>query len=199
MLISRTEQKLSKWAWSLHLGGLLIAAAGCGLMLKAVVIPLTQENADVVSQEQDLRKVLDLESTVIRENQRLNKVLDEADQKIQSLLDRIPNVARESDFLGQITTLAKDVGVEIIDYHPGTISEKEEYHEMSLSMTSQGSYEGVCNFLNRLHSLPRLSRANKLSILPVADGLTYSLDMTLTIYFSPTSALASVPKELHRG
>ena len=197
MLTSRTEQNLNRWG--LHVGGLLIAVCGCGLMLKVAVLPLREQDTELVNREADLRKVLDVETAVTRENEHLTKILDEADQKIKSLLDRIPNVPRESDFLGQITTLAKEVGVEIINYHPGQISQKDEYHEMSLTITSQGNYDGVCNFLHRLHSLPRLSRANKLSILPVADRNTISLDMTLTIYFSPASELASVTKEPNRG
>ena len=86
-----------------------------------------------------------------------------------------------------------------MNYHPGNIRETEEYNEMSLSMTSQGSYEGICNFLNRLHRLPRLSRTSKLSIAPAVNGQTYSLDMTLTIFFSPTSELASARKGASRG
>lgn len=199
MLTSQTERKLRKWGWGLHLGGLLIAGGSCGLMFRTVIFPLMQENTEVVAREVELRKILDLDATLIQEHQRLTQILEEADQKIKSLLDRIPNVARESDFLGQITTLAKEVGVEIMDYHPGQISEKDDYHEMTLTLTSQGSYEGVCNFLHRLHNLPRLSRANKMSVLPVFDGNTCSLDMTLTIYFSPNSQLASAAKEADHG
>lgn len=199
MPVSRKERQLNAWAWGLHAAGLLIAVGGCLLMLSSVIVPLMQQNSDVVAREQKLRKVLDLEDSVVQENERLTQILIEADQKIQSLLDRIPNVARESDFLGQITTLAREVGVEIMNYHPGQISPKTEYHEMTLTLTSQGSYEGVCNFLHRLHSLPRLSRANNMSILPVPGSHTYSLDMTLTIYFSPTSQLASGTKEPSNG
>ncbi len=199
MLTNRTEQKLSKRAWGLHFGGLVIAVAGCGVMLTGVILPLRAQNAELVLQGSELRKILDFETNVTQEHERLTVVLDEADQKIKSLLDRIPNVARESDFLGQVTTLAKDVGVEIMDYHPGNVSAKEEYHEMSLTLTSQGSYEGVCDFLHRLQGLPRLSRANKLSILPLQDGATYSLNMTLTIFFSPKSKLAAEAKAMHHG
>lgn len=199
MLINKTEQNLSKWAWGLHLGGFLIAVAGSALMLKAVVLPLREQDAELMAREADLREILDVETEVTGEHERLTRILNEADQKIKSLLDRIPNVPRESDFLGQITTLAKEVGVEIMDYHPGQISPQDEYHEMSLTITSQGDYEGVCNFLHRVHNLPRLSRANKLIIFPVKDRDTISLDMTLTIYFSPTSELASVTKEPNRG
>ena len=70
---------------------------------------------------------------------------------------------------------------------------------MTLTLTSQGSYEGVCNFLHRVNDLPRLSRANKMSIQPVIDGSTYSMDMTLTIYFSPKSHLAIAVKEANNG
>ena len=111
MLITRTERKLSRWARGLHCGGLLIAVAAGGLMLGGIILPLMEQTAEIVEQEVKLRNVLELEEILTRENERLTQTLAEADQKIQSLLDRIPNVARESDFLGQITTLAKQVSV----------------------------------------------------------------------------------------
>ena len=199
MLITKTEQKLSRWALGLHCAGLLIAVAAGGFMLSGIIFPLMQQNSEIVGKEAKLRKVLELDEIVTRENERLTMTLGEADQKIQSLIDRIPNVARESDFLGQITTLAKEVGVEIMDYRPGQVSAKDEYHEMTLTLTSNGSYEGVCNFLHRLHNLPRLSRANKMAILPLDGGKACSLNMTLTIYFSPNNELASGTKELNHG
>lgn len=199
MLINRTEQKLSKWAWGLHFGGLAVTSAVCFIMLTAVILPLRLQHREVIVQEEEFNEILKLEESVTKENERLTAVLSEADQKIRSLLDRIPNVARESDFLGQITTLAQEVDVEIMDYTPGSIAKNAEYHEMNLTLTSQGSYEGVCDFLHRLHSLPRLCRANKMSILPIMDGRRCSLNMTLTIYYSPNSKLASGERDNNNG
>lgn len=196
---SRTEKKLGLWAWGLHVAGLGISLIGCGLMLTRIILPLAEQNAEIVDEEAELKKTLDLEEALNRENVRLTTTLSQADQRIQSLLDRIPNVPRESDFLGQITKLAREVGVEIKDYHPGRVLPGADYHEMTLNLTSRGSYEGVCNFLHRLNSLPRLCRANKMSIQPVPNEQVYSMDMTVTIFFSPGSQLAKNSKGLNNG
>ena len=71
MLITKTEQKLSRWALGLHCAGLLVAVAAGGFMLSGIIFPLMQQNSEIVGKEAKLRNVLELDEIVTRENERL--------------------------------------------------------------------------------------------------------------------------------
>ena len=191
MNVSRSERKLGTWEWLFHLGGLSIAGVACAAVLFLVIRPIDKRHAAVLRKQAQLKQVLDLEDHIRNENDRLVRTLSMADQKIERLLDRVPSVPREADFLGQITTLAREVGLQIVDYRPGGTLAKDEYQEMTVSLASEGSYPAICSFLKRIHDLPRLSRIRQLTISPRREGETYGMDMELTIYFAPKSNLAT--------
>lgn len=199
MFVSRSEKKLGTWSWLFHCAGLSVAIAECAVILVLVIWPIDNRHAEVQRKTVDLRRILDRELDVRHEHQRLSQSLSAADEKIDGLLNRIPNLPREADFLGQITTLAREVGLEIVDYRPGGTTERGEYQEMIVTLSSEGSYSGLCSFLQRIHHLPRLSRVNELKISPRQDGQTYSLNMTLAIYFAPKNKLAGMGPEVSNG
>lgn len=189
MLVTRSEQKLSTWAIGFHVAGAAVVVAVAGAAFLLLLRPVSVRHARVVEKTASLQAVLEHEERLRREHERLSQSLLLAEQKVESLLERVPNVPREADFLGQVTTLAHDVGLEIIDYRPGGTAQREEYQEMTVSLTAEGSYPGVCSFLRRLHGLPRLSRVHELKIAPQANGEAYSTNMTLAIYFAPEHKL----------
>lgn len=191
MLLSRSERKLATWSWLFH----AIGAAVTGVLLLGTVFlviqPMDRRESDLKHQAAELTATLAAEDAVTAEHESLVAELLAADDMVEKLLNRIPAVPRESDFLGQITTLADEVGLSIVDYRPGSATEKKGYKQMTLTLSSDGSYESVCNFLHQIHQLPRLSRVLALDIAPVADGDVYKMMMTLTIFFAPDSHLSA--------
>ena len=183
------DEKLARCSWGFHGLGLLVTA---GVVLAALFLgirPIEEQEARLLAKAAQLATALDIEAAVQAEHTLLAAKRQAADVKVQELLDRIPNVPRESDFLGQITTLASEVGLSIVDYRPGTATEKQGYKQMTLTLSSDGSYESVCSFLHKLNELPRLNRVTTLDIAPVNVQNQYQMMMTLTIFFAPDSQL----------
>lgn len=173
-----------------HLVGLSVAVGICWLAVVFLLRPIEVERKKSIAEAEGVEEILQDEQSVTLRNQSLKRSLQEVDTRITRLLERIPNVPKEADYLGQVTALAKDVGLEIVDYRPASIQEHDEYHEMTVSLLSEGSYTGLCHFLNQISALPRLSRINELIITPRGKG-TYSVETKLTIFFAPSTQLAT--------
>lgn len=173
-----------------HAAGGAVTAGLIAVTVFLVIRPLELREQELSRKAVRLTAALAVEEDVHTQHRFLVQQQVEADDKIEQILDRIPNVPRESDFLGQITTLAADVGLSIVDYHPGGTSAQDGYKKMTLTLSSDGSYESVCGFLYRIHQLPRLSRVLSLDIAPVQGKDTYRMKMTLNIFFAPESNLS---------
>ena len=190
MFLNRADKKLATWSWMFHAVGATVTLTLVFATVILVIRPMENRVVELREKATELSAALSVEEAARTEHQLLTSRRIVADGKIEQLLNRIPNVPRESDFLGQITTLAAEVGLSIVDYRPGSAAEKKGYKQMTLTLSSDGSYESVCRFLNRIHQLPRLSRILSLDISPLGESGTYKMMMTLTIFFAPDSKLA---------
>ncbi len=190
MLLNRTEKQLATWSWLLHGIGAVVTAALVSGIVFLFIRPMDDREAELTKKAEELTAALDFENAVQSEHELLTAKILEADDMIDKLLDRLPNVPRESDFLGQITTLAREVGLSIVEYRPGNVSKKKGYKQMTLALSSDGTYVSVCSFLHRIHQLPRLSRVLALDVAPLGEGDAYKMMMTLTIFFAPDSELS---------
>ncbi|MEQ9406121.1 MAG: type 4a pilus biogenesis protein PilO [Fuerstiella sp.] len=199
MFLNQAERKLATWSWMFHACGAVITVAVLCTTVLLLLRPMENRVVQLRHRATELSAALAKEDAVKAEHQQLTARRLEADDKIEKLLDRIPNVPRESDFLGQITTLAAEVGLSIIDYRPGTATEGKGYQQMTLTLSSDGSYESVCRFLNRIDQLPRLTRVLTLDITPLADDTGCKMLMTLTIYFAPDSKLPLADLDRHHA
>ncbi len=195
MLGNRTEKSLATWSRMFHAIGATVTVVLVSATVLFVIRPMEDRVVQLQHRAEELSEALSIADEVKSEHELLTSQRLAADDKVEKLLDRIPNVPRESEFLGQITTLAREVGLSIVDYRPGSASERKDYKQMTLTLSSDGSYVSICSFLSRIHQLPRLSRVLNLDIEPTGNGDVYKMMMTLTIFFAPDSKLAAAHSE----
>ncbi|MCP4787262.1 MAG: type 4a pilus biogenesis protein PilO [Fuerstiella sp.] len=103
----------------------------------------------------------------------------------------IPHNPEESLFLAQLSMLADDSTLTIQNFRPGRPEENDRVQRIRVQLTGEGSYEGICKFLDGLRSLPRLTHVSKLQIDPITVSGTYPLDMELSIFFAAGSDSAA--------
>jgi Tfp pilus assembly protein PilO len=155
------EHSLTQWSRIFHAAGGLISLSLLGAVALLALRPLELRESQLQLRSEAIHSELSIAEAVRLEHEQLSSEIARVEDKIEQLLNRIPNVPRESDFLGQITTLAEQVGLAIIDYRPGSVSDAGQYKQMSLTLSSTGSYEAICRFLHEIQQLPRLSRVLK--------------------------------------
>lgn len=179
---------------------LVVMAAIC----LAAYYPLGNRFRDVQAQAGELRDLVERTSEIARKHQALEERLTKSRQAAAELLERMPAAPRESDFLAQVSQLAERTGIEVADYHPGPVEQRENHHEMEVRVSTRGAYDALCRFLEQVDRLPRLSRLTQLEILvpgataapasPTASAGANKLavEMTYRIYFAPGAAATSL-------
>ena len=177
------ERHLKVLGWGLHGLGLLGLLAGAWVLATGVYAPLEEWREDCLVQSARLDRLL-ADSTQIRaEHARLNAALKQLQEQRDSLQRRVPDDAREAEFLEQVTEVARDVGLHIHDYRPGMVTTLGDYSRMEIGLSCAGTYVGMCEFLHQLASLPRLANVTKMDVLAPSPDEMYTVNMTLIIYF----------------
>lgn len=172
--------------WSLHAGGSLLALAlalggwyGVDQLVNSRIQHLNRRTANAAG-------FLNTKPKIEAENSKLQHDVAENSARFSELLARIPSEVRESDFLAQVSELARRCELQIRDYRPGSVANRTRHHELDIAVSAEGTYAAFCRFLDGVHTLPRLSRVTSLQIVapPAPDSNIYPVDMTLRIYFS---------------
>lgn len=186
--------------------GLLSHAAGVGCVLAAagavwglVCLPLQAGNVET-------RYQLDAALRLVHESREIRKTFEETraeydrtSRELVELRRRIPAASDESEFLRQTAELASQMGVSILEFHPGRTSQGDLCQQMDVRLKARGGYPGVCRFLGGLSDLTRLCRTKSVKV--TADGATeglYHLELSLEIFFGLEPQAEGVNAEPNR-
>lgn len=177
--------------WLLHGLGLLVTMLAAGVFYVFGYQPLDGESASLQAQALMLDGLLNQATTIYAENSRLKTQVNEFERKAIAVLSRVPEEPREADFLAQVSELAQQTGLDILDYRPGILRPQTTYTEMEVKLVSKGTYASLCGFLEQIDRLPRLCRLMNLSIDAKASDGKYAMEMTLVIFFTTGSKAPS--------
>lgn len=187
------------WSWGLHVAG-GVAAVGIALGVQGVIgRALDAEVAALHAQRDEAERLVVRGEAIRAERELLRQRADATKGEIRTVLERIPDTARESDFLAQLTALAGRVGLHVVDFRPGAVNRHPNYSERTIELAARGEYPSICRFLEGLHDLSRLSTTVQMQV-DAADGAgRYPLKMTLKIYFAPENAAVAATGAPDRG
>lgn len=201
MLVTAHQSKLR--AYDRWLNGILALATclGVGAVYGIGFLPSDFELQHLLSQTTALQETVQQASRISHEQQTLEQQLAKSERFAADLLLRIPTAPRESDFLAQVSQLAGDVGLEVLDYRTAATHILENHREIEVRMNTRGKYPALCRFVEQVDRLPRLSRLTSLEIIrtdtpsaPAAGTQTtperptdtdLSADFVFRIYFAP--------------
>jgi Tfp pilus assembly protein PilO len=179
-----TANKLQRLGLLLHGGGLLltlISVAGAGMTAYGL---LSREWSEIHRRTLQARAYLKTAPKIREDHAAALKQIRQEELRLESLLARIPTTPQESEFLAELTRLAREAKLRITDFKPSEVSGSESHAAVEIALRTEASYEGLCRFLDGLSSLPRLCHVKRLSLkAPDAAQTTYPVDMTLQIFF----------------
>jgi Tfp pilus assembly protein PilO len=167
-------------------------AAGVTLHLGLLVINLgvlqaREQQQAVDAQIESLRQFHAGADGVETRRLELQELLDQTEKQFAAAVTRIPETAQESEFLAQVSRLAKDSDLTLQEFRPGGITEHKTHRELEISLSASGGYRSLCEFLAGLEKLPRLCRVTSLTV--DRDNAVsvehYPVRMSVVVYFQP--------------
>ena len=178
------ERKLNVLGWSLHAAGLAITV---GIVLgvhQLVFLSMRAEGARLEKAIHEASDYLERANQIHQQHADLEAALLTREERVQELNKRVPGQPRESEFLAQLTQLARTSGMSINGYDPGMEEQDGASAAIKVQLKGTASFGGICRFLNGLDQLPRLCRLTDLSVV-VSDPHQeiYPVDLTLRIFF----------------
>jgi Tfp pilus assembly protein PilO len=183
------SQKLAMLGVGLHALGLAIVLAAAGIGYALVLQPLDARIDELDGRSVELQAALDDAPNVRAKHERLRRALVAMEAGGTGLEKRVPDEPLEAEFLAQAAQAATQSGLQIGDYRPGAVRTSGHCSQMEIQISCQGPYRSICDFLDRLSAIPRLSQVEKLEISAAGpDG--YPVTLWLVVYFRLAKAPA---------
>lgn len=174
--------------------------AGIGVVVLAVLVVMVlvlPKMGQVSDAKTQLSQAVSEEQTLLSRRQALEDAraaAPEAKATIAEVDQMIPPTADESGMLLLLNNAAGAAGLDLISLAPGTptLDPATGLSSISVSMSAEGTYFDVTEFMYRVETLPRAAKVTALQLAPgttVSGGIpTLTVGVTLVLYTSDTSA-----------
>jgi Tfp pilus assembly protein PilO len=197
--MSVIDEETRRFGRLLHYAGVLAtvvcATAGYSFLHAPAVDAIAETSARIDEVVQSVQN-----APVIRDQHRIvSAKLREVTTRIANVQARVPQGADDGEFLKQVTELAQKEKLAINDFHHEKPEAKNGYAEMQVSVQGVGSFSSICEFIDGLNKLARLSKVKDLTLSAEDAAAEYPISATLVIYFALTGDDAEPVKETRSG
>ena len=172
----------------LHCLALACALTVCGVAYNAVYRPLEDWRRDITARAELAKDKLALAPRIRREHAEKSSELRDLLASVEAIGQRVPDRSREGEFLGDLSRIADQHGVRIKDFHRDKVQETATHSAVSIVVSGEASYVGLCRLLDSVANLPRLASLSKLEVTPVGSAGNYDIQLNYLLYYatSPT-------------
>ncbi|MCG8450839.1 MAG: type 4a pilus biogenesis protein PilO [Pirellulales bacterium] len=178
----QTTNRISLFGWALH-------AACFGVVLLSIVVFYgtvyrkihVQKDANRVRSEQ-LGMLLATSSEIRRKQAPLREELDELRDSIAYKRSRLPEDMKEREFVRQIRETANKVGLQVLDHDIFAIQPGPSVSSVEISFRGNGSFASICNFLNDVHQIARITEISNLELESEINSDGYPFQVTFVLY-----------------
>ena len=184
-----------RFAWILHGFGLLGVVCAVAIAYFIFFRPMDGQRQSFAERTTKLEKLLSTADQVRTDHRRRRVSLTKVQLRAEALARRVTAQPREDEFLRQVATAAKSTGVSLKTFNPGPHQDKNGYSQMTIDLSGQGSYAGICGFLDDVDHLPRLSKVSQLTVSPSEAEESYPFTLTLVVYYNLKLAPVAALKE----
>lgn len=111
----------------------------------------------------------------------LKKQREQVQQYVTQLEKQLPSKAEMDALLSDINQAGLGRSLQFDFFKPGSVSVKEYYAELPISMRVVGRYHDLGSFASDIANLSRIVTLNNLTVVPAKDG-TLAMDATARTY-----------------
>ncbi len=174
--------------FGLHAGGLGVTVAIVYVTCTFAVVPMQDRHLTMASSILEEKRWMAQSSEIHSHHREIELKLSHSEESFARVISRIPETPHESEFLAQVTELARNSKLRIQRYHPREPVNEGTHTALEVQLDLIADYPGICRFLDGLRTLARLCRVTSLHVRSMgSEGAELAIEMTLRIYFAPLS------------
>jgi Tfp pilus assembly protein PilO len=167
----------------LHGAGLLCLTVIVGAYGWLVLKPLVAHEQLCQQRIGQLETLLVSTPKVRQENRAFHAELASLKHTVEQTQRRLPRELREHEFIEQVRLVAGKSGIEVSDYQIGLTTELESYSQTELTFQCKGSYASICQFLDEINHLARITEISNLQIESADNFHSYPIQVSFVLYF----------------
>ena len=111
--------------------------------------------------------------------------LERLQESVSEVKQKVPDSPNEGEFLANVSKLASQHEIQIEDFRRLDSQLETDTPHITIFIEGQGSHQGICNFLESIHHLPRIALLTQLTIDPTIDNELYPIQLKYNLYFAP--------------
>jgi Tfp pilus assembly protein PilO len=146
--------------------------------------PSARKLEQIREETSDVRASLLADSEKASAVPQLLRQVEEMKGKHKDFDRRLPRRAELGGFLREISEDLSQESLSNQTIEPGRPTQEDVYFTLPIVMRFQGSYLSLVRFLERINRFERLTRVQKLSIIPGAAENQLDITMQMNIYFT---------------
>lgn len=132
--------------------------------------PQLAEQEKLASKIEDLQSKIGHERRLAANLSKFRKEVEELDVKLKFALQELPDEREIPDLLANISTLARDAGLEVNLFKPSPEVFREFYAEVPVKVAVSGSFHQVTTFFDEVSRLPRIVNINQVNMVDPKIG-----------------------------
>jgi Tfp pilus assembly protein PilO len=167
----------------MHGAGLLCVASVVAAYGWFVIKPLVEHERLCQQRIAQLETLLAKTPKVRQENRAFHAELASLRHTVEETQRRLPTELREREFVAQVRQVAAKSGMEVSDYQMGLTTELESYSQAEVTFQCKGSYASICQFLDEIDHLARITEISNLQIESADNFHSYPIQVTFVLYF----------------
>lgn len=113
---------------------------------------------------EDLNSQIGHEQRLARNLVKFRKEVKELEVKLKMALAELPDEKEIPDLLSNMSTLARDAGLEVNLFKPNPEVFREFYAEVPVTMSVEGTFHQVATFFDEVGRLPRIVNINQIFV-----------------------------------
>lgn len=162
---------------------IVCAVGGSALAYTIIQRPLNDWRRGVIRRADLVRAQLSDGPSLQRQHAERKQQLEALLDRVELVNRRIPDEAREGEFLTDLTRVAEEHGVTIDDFRRGAASSTSTHWVVSVSVKAHGDHAGVCGLVDAVADLPRLAELTEAQIESKPEPGGYPVQLTYALYY----------------
>jgi type IV pilus assembly protein PilO len=140
-----------------------------GLFVYLLYLPLREEYAGLEQKSNSLQSKIQEDQRIADNLPQFKAEFEKMEGLLNAALTELPNDKEIPNLLTSITALAKENGLEVTLFKPGSENPKGFYAEVPVELKMVGSYHEVAMFSDAVANLPRIVNINNLTLASPKD------------------------------